>query len=103
MAIPQVNVQVNLAPNGDRIEVHTISGSAPLIYVNGVLQHISMNEKYATKKSWKAWFAWRPVKDIHGNWHWLEEVYRAVGNTYVDHDDWTWYHYGTIFDVLNDE
>lgn len=49
---------------------------------------------------WESWYAWRPVKDIHGSWHWLDNVYRLRGNTYVDANDWPWYHYGTVFDVL---
>lgn len=49
---------------------------------------------------WERWYAWRPVKDLHGSWHWRREIYRMRGNTYVDHDDWPWYHYGTDFDVL---
>lgn len=49
---------------------------------------------------WQKWYAWRPVKDIHGKWHWRKDVYRLVGNTYMDHDSGSWYHYGTIFDVL---
>lgn len=49
---------------------------------------------------WVKWYAWRPVKDIHGRWHWREDVYRIVGNTYVDQENLIWYHYGTIFDVL---
>ncbi len=48
---------------------------------------------------WAKWFAWRPVK-VHGKYVWLKTVYRRVGNTYVDHDNWTWYHYGTVFDVI---
>ena len=51
---------------------------------------------------WEIWFAWRPVKDIHGRWHWLKDIYRILGNTYVDHTDWAWYYYGTAFDLLND-
>jgi hypothetical protein len=49
---------------------------------------------------WESWYAWRPVKDTHGARHWFTEVYRLRGNTYVDHDDWSWYYYGTVFDVL---
>jgi hypothetical protein len=50
--------------------------------------------------SWESWYAWRPVKDIHGRWHWREEVYRILGNTYMDQEDWRWYYYGTILDVI---
>lgn len=49
---------------------------------------------------WERWYAWRPVKDTHGQWHWRKDIYRMRGNTYVDHDDWPWYHYGTDFDIL---
>lgn len=49
---------------------------------------------------WKAWYAWRPVKDIHGVWHWRKDIYRLLGNTYVDYENWRWYYYGTVFDVL---
>jgi hypothetical protein len=55
------------------------------------------------KRPWKEWYAWRPVKDIHGKWHWLNIVYRKLGNDYVDHDDFSWYFYGTLFDVLENE
>lgn len=57
-------------------------------------------ELLAEGHKWETWYAWRPVKDIHGCWHWLKEIYRLPGNTYADHDDWRWYHYGTIFDVI---
>lgn len=49
---------------------------------------------------WESWYAWRPVKDIHNKWHWFTNIYRLHGNTYVDHDNWSWYYYGTVFDVL---
>lgn len=50
---------------------------------------------------WKKWYAWRPVK-IKGKRVWMKKVYRRVINTYVDHDNWTRYEYGDIFDVLKD-
>jgi hypothetical protein len=50
--------------------------------------------------TWESWYAWKPVKDVNGKWHWFKEVYRIPGNTYVDHDNWRWYHYGTMLDVL---
>jgi hypothetical protein len=49
---------------------------------------------------WEPWFAWYPVKDINKRWRWRREIYRIAGNTYVDHDNWRWYYYGTEFDVL---
>ena len=51
---------------------------------------------------WKEWYAWRPVK-VHGKRVWMKKVYRRSINTYVDHDDWTRYEYGNIFDVIKDE
>lgn len=60
----------------------------------------TVEELLAEGRRWEACYAWRPVKDIHGQWHWLDKIYRLHGNTYVDHDDWKWYHYGTVFDVL---
>lgn len=53
-------------------------------------------------RPWRPWFAWRPVRTVTGEVVWLDTVYRQVGNDYVDHDDWSWYHYGTIMDVLKD-
>lgn len=50
---------------------------------------------------WKEWYAWRPVK-IKGKSIWLKKVYRRSINTYVDHDNWTRYEYGDIFDVLKE-
>lgn len=51
-------------------------------------------------REWKPWFAWRPVQTISGDRVWWRQIYRQVGNSYVDHDGWTWYFYGTEFDVL---
>lgn len=48
---------------------------------------------------WQQWFAWRPVK-VRGKRKWLTTVYRRCINTYVDHDDWKRYEYGTAFDVI---
>ena len=54
------------------------------------------------ERVWKTWFAWRPVKTVSGELIWWATVYRQVGNTYSDQEDWTWYYYGTIMDVLKD-
>lgn len=47
---------------------------------------------------WEPWFAVKPVRDIHGSWHWLRRVYRRESNRMV------WpsqgYEFGTIFDVV---
>lgn len=50
---------------------------------------------------WKPWFAWRPVQ-VNGKRIWMKKIYRRSINTYVDHDDWTRYEYGNIFDVIKD-
>lgn len=52
---------------------------------------------------WESWYAWRPVRDIHSTWHWLTDIYRLRGNTYVDQEDWNWYYYGTVFDILDND
>jgi hypothetical protein len=49
---------------------------------------------------WEPWYAWRPVKLHTGSWAWRKDIYRLKGNTYVDYDNWSWYYYGTVFDVL---
>lgn len=46
---------------------------------------------------WKSWYAWKPVKDIHGKRHWMKKIYRRVNDR-----DWRKYEYGTIFDVIKD-
>lgn len=51
---------------------------------------------------WEEWFAWRPVKTISGKLVFWEKVYRKIGNTYVDYDNWTWYYYGDEFDIIRD-
>ena len=52
-------------------------------------------------KQWKEWFAWHPVK-VKDKRVWLKNVYRRKTNTYVNHDDWAQYEYGTIFDAIKD-
>jgi hypothetical protein len=98
-------------PDGTIQEVVSTPGAAPLVFLNGVIQNAAdytvnanLVIEFHKKKNlpWTKWFAWRPVKDVHGDWHWWEHVYRKIGNTYVDDMDWTWYYYGTIFDVLED-
>lgn len=49
---------------------------------------------------WRPWFAWRPVRTVSGQVIWWQSIYRTIGNDYVDHDDWTWHHYGNLFDVI---
>ena len=65
-----------------------------------------LNETYIPRKQettpWTEWFAWRPVK-VNGKRVWLKKVFRRCVNTYVDHDDWKRYEYGTAFDVIRNE
>lgn len=49
---------------------------------------------------WEPVFAWLPVQDIHGSWHWLRRVYRRSRNRMV-YPDQGW-EYGNVFDVLKD-
>jgi hypothetical protein len=51
---------------------------------------------------WRPWFAWRPVRTVGGELIWWDTVYRQLGNNYSDQDDWSWYYYGTVMDVLKD-
>ena len=98
-------------PNGDVIEIRTNAGAAPIVFINGVLQprdryKVTFGKDglpYAVEnkpRKWQAWFAWRPVTTISGQQVWWQRIYRSKGNTYVDHDDWTWYYYADEFDLL---
>lgn len=90
------NVRIELS-NGDIKEVKTNPGCAPMVFINGVLQ-----EPGGNPFKWVKWFAWRPVK-VNDKWTWLKMVYRRERiKGYVNHDDWTQYEYGTIFNVLKD-
>jgi len=53
-----------------------------------------------TIHQWQPWFAWRPIRTVSDQVAWWTTVYRTVGNDYVDHDDWSWYHYADEFDLL---
>ncbi|CAB4129292.1 hypothetical protein UFOVP112_390 [uncultured Caudovirales phage] len=53
-------------------------------------------------RPWRPWFAWRPVRTVTGELVWWDTVYRMVGNTYVDQENFTWYYYGTVFEALKD-
>jgi hypothetical protein len=50
---------------------------------------------------WQKWFAWYPVT-IHGNSTWLKTIYRRKINTYVDMNEWSYYEYGTVFDIIKE-
>lgn len=104
---------VRTLPNGDEIEIRTNAGAAPIVFVNGVLQPRGLykvvfgrdglpNAIENKPRIWAPWFAWRPVTTISGQRVWWKKIYRSIGNDYVDHDDWTWYHYADIFEVLQD-
>lgn len=62
----------------------------------------AQNWLYARKivtQPWTKWFAWRPVK-IQEKRVWLKTVYRRQVVCHVDMDNWSYYEYGTIFDIL---
>jgi len=48
---------------------------------------------------WEKWWAWRPVKNIHGQWQWGKTVYRR--QPWLD-NNYPGYEYGTLFDVLKE-
>ena len=60
----------------------------------------TVDELVAHGHTWQKWYAWRPVRLHTGPWVWRKDVYRLLGNTYMDQDGANWYYYGTIFDVL---
>ena len=60
------------------------------------------HEPVTRQKVWRPWFAWYPVETVSGRTAWWEHIYRKIGNDYVDHDDWRWYWYGDILDVIKD-
>ena len=63
-------------------------------------EFIDATVRWNDTPQWKSWFAWRPVR-VKGQWCWLKKVYRKeIPKTYVNHDDWTRYEYGDVFDVL---
>lgn len=74
--------------------------------MDAIFKKIETMSKNVARKTevgpWKSWFAWRPVP-LHGRRVWLKKIYRRKINTYVDHDNWARYEYGTIFDILKDE
>lgn len=86
----------------------SIIATPVIIFVVNILLTIERKTGISTYKSysrnasrkWCPWYAWFPVFDVRGNIQWCTTIYRTVGNTYVDQEDWTWYYYGTVFDVL---
>jgi len=73
------------------------------LYIVQSNMHPGPSDTFVSRKieimAWEKWFAWRPVK-LNGKRVWFKTVYRRCINTYVDHDDWTRYEYGTLFDVI---
>ena len=51
---------------------------------------------------WTIWFAWYPVYTVNNERVWGKRIYRRKINTYVDHDDWSRYEYGNMFDILKE-
>ncbi len=53
---------------------------------------------------WTQWYAWCPVKTIHGEWVCREKVFRrkAAPGAYDDNGNKIKYEYGNIFDVLKE-
>lgn len=63
-----------------------------------------MDDPYDKPGEWKQWYAWCPVKTIHGEWICRETVYRrkASPSLYDENDNKIKYEYGNIFDVLKE-
>lgn len=65
-----------------------------------------INESYTPREqkkvSWEKWFAWKPIRDIHGKRHWMTKVYRRKFSGPAPWHSEPRYEYGTIFDVLKD-
>lgn len=56
---------------------------------------------WSQNSPWEEWYAWHPVKDIHGERHWLKKIYRRY--SWVKSTEQPFgkeYDYGTLFDVL---
>lgn len=67
---------------------------------NRTMEEMRMIYGRGPSGKWQPKFAWRPVRDIHGNWHWLSCVYKRERNIVIyPHQG---YEYGTAFDVLKD-
>jgi hypothetical protein len=65
-----------------------------------VMEEMQMIKYRGPGGPWQAEFAWRPVQDIHGQWHWLRRIYKREKNRILwPHQG---YEYGNAFDVLKD-
>lgn len=52
--------------------------------------------------AWKKHYARIPVKDVHGEWHWLSHIFKRKIIVNVGGDERWKYVYGTLLDVLKD-
>ena len=68
---------------------------------NGAQNLMSAIARKIEVRPWHRWFAWRPVI-VHGKRVWLKFVYRRQVVNYVDMENWMYYEYGTLFDVIKD-
>jgi hypothetical protein len=66
--------------------------------------NIIYDDPYDKPGEWQQWYAWCPVKTIHGEWICRENVYRrkAKPHSYTDTGEKIKYEYGNIFDVLKE-
>lgn len=97
---------ISKMPNGDTVNVMTIPGAPPVVFLNGVIQHpgsysVSNGtvffEPPPLHTKWYPWFAWHPVR-LHGKWTWLKTIYRQ----HLLSPGGGIYRYGDDFDVLKD-
>jgi len=51
---------------------------------------------------WHNHYAWIPVKDKHGEWHWFSQIFKRKIIRENGHGDIWVYEYGTLLDVLKD-
>lgn len=66
--------------------------------------HRFMSDFWKEQPVWEEWYAWHPVKDIHGERHWLKKIYRRYNWAKSTEQPFgKEYDYGTIFDVLSQE
>ena len=66
--------------------------------------NIHYHDDHDKPGSWEMWYAWYPVKTIHGEWISREDVYRRTPspNSYDENAKRIRYEYGNIFDVLKE-
>lgn len=84
-----VKGQIRYNANTDNWEIH-----------NGLDWYVKVDNARHKHSQWRKWWAWRPVKDIHGQWHWAKTVYRRDFSDVLTR--YEKYEYGTLFDVLKE-